>query len=54
VARYKQLNLPTYWAGINTELTADLDEKGNVKSVRIAYTRDAVKQYLAYGQMYRR
>jgi len=54
VARYKQLNLPTYWAGINTELTADLDDKGNVKSVRIAYTRDAVKQYLAYGQMYRR
>jgi dipeptidyl-peptidase-3 len=52
VARYKQLNLPTYWAGVNTELTADFDDKGNVKSVRIAYPRDAVKQYLAYGQMY--
>jgi dipeptidyl-peptidase-3 len=28
VARYKQLNLPTYWAGINPELTADLDADG--------------------------
>jgi dipeptidyl-peptidase III len=54
VARYKQLNLPTYWAGVNTELTADFDGQGKVKSVRIAYPRDAVKQYLAYGQMYRR
>jgi dipeptidyl-peptidase III len=54
VARYKQLNLPTYWAGVNTELTADFDGQGKVKSVRIAYPRDAVKQYLEYGQMYRR
>ena len=53
VARYQQLNLPTYWAGVNTELTADFDGQGKVKSVRIAYPRDAVKQYLAYGQMYR-
>jgi dipeptidyl-peptidase III len=53
VARYKQLNLPTYWAGVNTELTADFDGQGKVKSVRIAYPRDAVKQYLAYGQIYR-
>jgi dipeptidyl-peptidase-3 len=53
VARYKQLDLPTYWAGINVELTAQLDDKGNVTSVRIAYPRDAVKQYLAYGAMYR-
>jgi dipeptidyl-peptidase-3 len=53
VARYKQLDLPTYWAGINVELTAQLDDKGNVTSVRIAYPRDAAKQYLAYGAMYR-
>ena len=53
VARYKQLNLPTYWAGVNTELTADFDGQGKVKSVRIGYPRDAVKQYLAYGQIYR-
>jgi hypothetical protein len=53
VARYQQLNLPTYWAGVNPELTADFDGQGKVKSVRITYPRDAVKQYLAYGQMYR-
>jgi dipeptidyl-peptidase III len=54
VSRYRALNLPTYWAGVNVELTADFDDKGNVKSVRAAYPRDAVKQYLAYGAMYRR
>jgi hypothetical protein len=54
VARYKQLDLPTHWAGINAEMTAQLDGKGNVTSVRIGYPRDAVKQYLAYGAMYRK
>jgi dipeptidyl-peptidase-3 len=54
IARYTQLDLPTYWAGVNAELTAQLDDKGNITSVRIAYPRDAVKQYLAYGAMYRR
>ena len=52
VARYKALDLPTYWAGINPELTADFDARGNVTAVRIAYPRDAVRQYLAYGRMY--
>jgi dipeptidyl-peptidase-3 len=52
VARYKQLNLPTYWAGINPELTADLDTNGKVTSVRLAYPRDAVRQYLRYARMY--
>ena len=52
VARYKQLNLPTYWAGVNPELTATLDDKGNASSVRLSYPRDAVKQYLGYGRMY--
>src|SRR5262249_35637503 len=54
VARYRQLNLPTYWAGVNTELAATLDPKGNVASVKISYPRDAVRQYLAYGRMYER
>jgi dipeptidyl-peptidase-3 len=52
VSRYKQLNLPTYWAGINPELTAQFDPKGNVSSVQVAYPRDAVRQYLNYGRMY--
>jgi dipeptidyl-peptidase-3 len=47
VARYKALDLPTYSAGINPVLTAQLDAKGDVTSVRIEYSRDAVRQYLA-------
>src|SRR6185436_20460489 len=42
VARYRQLNLPTYYAGINVEVTAQIDDKGNATNVRVAYPRDAV------------
>ncbi len=52
VARYKNLNLPTYWAGINPRLTADFDSQGKVTAVRMTYPRDAVQQYLEYGKMY--
>jgi len=52
VARYRLLNLPTYYAGVNPELTAQFDANGNVTAVRVAYPRDAVRQYLAYGRMY--
>ena len=52
VARYKQLNLPTYWAGVNPELSARLDKTGAAAEVRIAYPRDAVRQYVEYGRMY--
>jgi dipeptidyl-peptidase-3 len=52
VARYKKLNLPTYFAGINAELTAKFDAKGNVQSVQISYPRDFVKQQLGYAAMY--
>ena len=44
--RYKALDLPTYWAGINAELS---DKNG---AVTISYPRDAIKQYLHYGAMY--
>jgi dipeptidyl-peptidase-3 len=52
VARYKTLNLPTYWAAINTRLTLGLGPKKNVPVVSISYPRDAVRQYLEYGAMY--
>ena len=52
VERYAQLSLPTYWAGVNPELTADLDAKGNATRVTISYPRDAVHQYLRYGAMW--
>ena len=52
VARYKTLNLPTYWAGINAEVTATVDARGTASNMRVAYPRDAVHQYLMYGRMY--
>jgi len=52
VARYKKLDLPPYWAGVNARLAATLDGKGNATAVTISYPRDAVRQYLEYGSMY--
>ncbi|HEV2991919.1 MAG TPA: hypothetical protein VG759_26010 [Candidatus Angelobacter sp.] len=52
VARYKALKLPTYWGGLNAELTATFSKGGEVRSVEIAYPRDTVSQYLRYGAMY--
>ena len=52
VARYKTLNLPAYWAGINTKLTAQFGPEKNLPTVTISYPRDAVRQYLEYGAMY--
>jgi len=54
VERYGQLNLPTYWAGVNPELTAEIDAQGNATRVTVSYPRDAVKQYLRYGAMWGR
>ncbi|HJZ73563.1 MAG TPA: hypothetical protein VKE51_17595 [Vicinamibacterales bacterium] len=54
VERYGLLNLPTYWAGVNPELTAEIDAQGNAAHVTISYPRDAVKQYLHYGAMWAR
>ena len=52
VARYKALNLPTYTVGINPDLTATFDPKGEVTKVTISYPRDYVKQQLEYSAVY--
>ena len=52
IARYRKLDIPTYWAGINPELTADVGADGKAVRVQISYPRDAVRQYLRYGAMY--
>ena len=52
MARYAKLNVPTYWAGINADLTARLDASGKVASVAISYPQDFVKQQLSYAAMY--
>ncbi len=51
VARYKKLDMPTYWAGINPELRAAF-EGGKISKVEISYPRDFVKQQLGYSSMY--
>ena len=52
VERYAKLNMPTYWAGVNADLTAKFDPAGKITSVTISYPRDFVKQQLSYGAMY--
>lgn len=52
VARYKALDLPTYWAGVNPELHAVSGSGGLIRAVTISYPRDPVRQYLRYAAMY--
>ena len=40
LARYQKLNVPTYWAGINADLTARFDASGKVTAVALSYPRD--------------
>ncbi len=50
--RYRKLDLPVYWAGINPEITASFDAQGKISKVEISYPRDFVKQQLGYSAMY--
>jgi dipeptidyl-peptidase-3 len=52
VARYDKLNLPTYWAGINSVLTAATGPNGDITKVTISYPKDVNEQYLRYAAMY--
>jgi dipeptidyl-peptidase-3 len=52
LARFQKLNVPAYWAGINSDLTASFDASGKVTSVALSYPRDFVKQQLGYASMY--
>jgi dipeptidyl-peptidase III len=52
LARYRKLNLPTYWAGINAEVNASFGKNGQIEKTEISYPRDPVRQYLKYGAMY--
>jgi len=51
-ARYNKLNIPSYWCGINADLTAKFDPAGKITSVSISYPRDFVRQQLSYAAMY--
>ena len=52
LARYRKLNLPTYFAGVNAHLTASFGKNGEVEKVEIRYWDNPVSQYLDYGAMY--
>jgi len=52
VARYKRLDIPTYWAGINSELVAEAAPDGRITRVDIRYPRNVMHQYLSYAAMY--
>jgi dipeptidyl-peptidase-3 len=52
VARYDKLKLPTYWAGINSVLTAATGPSGEVTKVTISYPKNVNEQYLRYAAMY--
>ncbi|HEV2232898.1 MAG TPA: peptidase M49 [Terriglobia bacterium] len=51
IARYKTLNLPTYWVGINPELDLKNNADGKPADVEISYPRDIVKQQLRYTEI---
>jgi dipeptidyl-peptidase-3 len=50
VARYKTLDIPTDWAGINPDLELRRGPGGTMQ-VTISYPRDMVKQQLAYTKI---
>ncbi len=51
VQRYKALDIPTYWVGVNAQLNAT-PSKGKLEGVQMIYPRSAVHQFLYYGSMY--
>ena len=50
--RFEKLGLPSYWAGINSSLTARFSQTGAIEKVEISYPHDPASQYLNYAAMY--
>lgn len=51
VARYKKLDLPTYWTGINPDLIPHFGAGGRIDAVEIRYPRDIIQQQLRYTEI---
>ena len=49
--RYKALDLPTYWVGINPELTVRKGAGGRPDTVTMTYPRDILQQQLLYTKI---
>jgi dipeptidyl-peptidase-3 len=54
VARFQKLGLPTYWAGINSMLSAQFAVDGQIQAVQFGYPSSVEQQFLVYGSMYDR
>jgi dipeptidyl-peptidase-3 len=52
VARFRKLDLPTYWDGVNSQLIPQRLQNGKIGTVRLDYPRTVEQQYLDYGAMY--
>jgi dipeptidyl-peptidase-3 len=51
VERYRKLDLPTYWVGINPELELHYDAHHQIDDVTISYPRDFLQQQLRYTRI---
>ncbi len=51
VERYKKLDLPIYWVGINPDLELRKGSKAQSGEVTISYPRDIAKQQLRYAKI---
>jgi dipeptidyl-peptidase III len=51
VARYKKLDLPSYWSGINPTLVPHFGARGRIASVEIIYPKNIVRQQLRYTEV---
>jgi dipeptidyl-peptidase-3 len=51
VERYKKLDLPIFWTGINSDLMPRYGKNGRIADVMIVYPRDIGKQQLRYTKI---
>ena len=51
LARFKRLDMPTFWCGVNPILNPVYGAGGRIEDVEITYPRDIVKQELRYNQI---
>ena len=51
VERYKKLDLPSYWAGINPTLVPKYGARGTIIRVDIIYPKNIVRQQLRYAEV---
>jgi dipeptidyl-peptidase-3 len=51
VERYKKLDLPIFWTGINPDLLPHFGANGKIADVDIVYPRDIARQQLRYSKI---